>query len=115
MRFFTSIILTTALASAACAQKSEPAHVYLFPAGGQRGTRVEVSLQGENVTSLCDFHLAPGHGVTAPPQARDRKITLTIAPDAPLGPVPFRIATAQGGSTTRVFVVGDYPERVEAE
>ncbi len=115
MRIFLSMLAAAVLSSAAFAQKSEPANVYLFPAGGQRGTRVEVSIEGENVTSLCDFHLAPNHGVTAPAAARDRKITLTIAPDAPLGPVPFRIATAQGGSTTRVFVVGEYPEALETE
>lgn len=111
----SSLALAVLLGSAACAQKSEPANVYLYPSGGQRGTKVEVSIRGENVTTLCDFHVAPGHGVTAPAQARDRKITLTIAPDAPLGPVPFRIATAQGGASTRVFVVGEYAEKTEPE
>jgi hypothetical protein len=115
LRLILCTAATFAVAPAVWAQKSEPANVYLFPSGGQRGTEVEVSIEGENVTSLCDFHIAPGHGVTAAPQARDRKIRLRIAPDAPLGPVSFRISTAAGGSGTRVFVVGEYPEIRERE
>jgi hypothetical protein len=72
-------------------------------------------IEGENVTTLCDFHLAAGHGVTAAAQARDRKIRFTLAQDAPLGPVPFRIATAQGGTGSRAFVVGQYRELLERE
>ena len=48
--------------------------------------------------------------VTAPSQARDREITLTIAPDATPGLVRWRIGTAQGGSGTRTFAIGEYPE-----
>jgi hypothetical protein len=115
MRVCWAILLSALFGSAAWAQKSEPANVYLFPAGGQRGTRVEVAVEGENVTTLCDFHLTGGRGVTAPPQARERRIALTLAPDAPLGLVPWRIATAQGGAGARAFVVGEYPEILEKE
>ncbi|MBM3457297.1 MAG: hypothetical protein FJX77_02005 [Armatimonadetes bacterium] len=114
MRTIRGFLIAALLTAApALAQKSEPEHVYLFPAGAQRGTRVTAALQGENVTALCDLHLAPGRGVTAPAQARNRRVMLTVAPDAPLGPVPFRIATAQGGTGSRAFVVGDLPEVLE--
>jgi hypothetical protein len=109
------VLLTTALASGAWAQKSEPANVYLFPAGAQRGTQVQAALEGENVTTLCDFHLAKGRGISAPPQARDRKVTLSLEKDAPVGLVTWRIATAQGGAGSRAFAVGEYPEVVETE
>ncbi len=115
MRIRTCLFLAVLFAPAASAQKSEPQHVYLFPAGGQQGTQTKVTIHGENVTTLCDFHLSPGTGVTAPPQARDRQTTLTVRRDAPLGPVQFRIATFNGGVGSRVFVVGDLPEVNESE
>lgn len=102
-------------ASGVWAQSSEPNHAYLFPAGGQRGTQVTVTVEGENITRSCDFHLRPTPGVTAPPQTRDRRITLTLDKKAPLGIHPWRLATANGGTGSRGFVIGDYPEVLEEE
>ncbi len=102
-------------ASGALAQSSEPNHAYLFPAGGQRGTQVTVRVEGENITRACDFHLRPTPGVSAPAQTRERQITLKLDKSAPLGTVPWRIATANGGTGSRGFVVGDYPEVLEDE
>ncbi|MGV3719269.1 MAG: hypothetical protein ACO1SX_00035, partial [Actinomycetota bacterium] len=102
-------------AGAARAQSSDPANAYLFPAGGQRGTQVSVRVEGENLTASCDFHVRPGRGVTAPAQTRDRKIALTIAPDAIPGIVTWRVATNNGGTGSRSFVIGDHPEIIERE
>jgi len=101
--------------AAAHAQSSDPANAYLFPAGGQRGTHVTVRVEGENLTSSCDFHLARGRGVTAPAQTRDRQIAITIAGDAVPGIVSWRAATNNGGTGSQSFVIGDHPEIVERE
>ncbi len=105
----------TLLPAAAFAQKSEPSHVYLFPAGGRRGTTVSAKLEGENITTLCDLHLQRASGLKSAPQARDRKAEIRIAPEAPLGPSLIRIATTNGGAGSRAFVVGDEPEIMENE
>lgn len=102
-------------AGAAHAQSSDPANAYLFPAGGQRGTQVSVRVEGENITSSCDFHLSPGRGVSAPAQTRDRMIGLSIAADALPGIVPWRVATNNGGTGSSSFVIGDHPEIIERE
>ncbi|MCC2672957.1 MAG: putative subtilase-type serine protease precursor, partial [Armatimonadetes bacterium] len=101
--------------SAAWGQASEPANAYLFPAGGQRGTQVAVTVFGENIASVSDFHLRPTKGIEAAKQTRERKVSLTLAPDAALGVVPWRVATTNGGTGSRGFVVGEYPERIEKE
>ena len=114
MFILRSLGLALLLASAAAAQSSEPANLYLFPAGGRRGTQVKVRLEGENVPSLCDFHLESGRGVTAPAQARDRDITLTIAPDSAPGLVRWRIGTAQGGTARGASPSAIIPRSSEA-
>ena len=111
-------ILFCGLIAAGCpawAQKSEPDHAYLFPAGGQRGTRVTVQVAGENITSGCDFHFRPTAGVSAPKQTRERRLTVTLGTEAPLGVIPWRVSTTNGGTGSRGFVVGEYPESLERE
>ena len=115
MRLRWAFFLAILWGSSAGAQSSQPNHAYLFPAGGQRGTKVVARIHGENVTTLCDFHLVDKRGVTAPAQARGRQVELSIAADAILGVVRWRIGTAQGGTGGRAFVIGDFPEIVERE
>ncbi len=40
---------------------------------------------------------------------------IKLADDAAVGPRPWRITSAQGGTSARLFVVGDLPEMVEEE
>lgn len=116
-----------------------PTANYLFPAGAQRGTKVNARIGG------CNLHRAPqliwiGSGVTAPselsptekiwfegpviPQPasqqkedypRDFAAPLEIAPDAPLGRQTWRLSTSQGVTTAWGFVVGTLPEVIEHE
>lgn len=101
--------------SNAWAQKSEPDLAYLFPAGGQRGTKVTVRVEGENITSGCDFHFRPTAGMSAPKQTREHRLTVSLDADAPLGVIPWRVATTNGGTGSRGFAVGEYPEIIERE
>lgn len=112
---------------------------YMFPAGGQRGTQVEVRVGGCNLYETPRFFL-PGKGIQSPqvlqptttvwfegpmiPQPpsqqredypRDYLATLQIAADAPVGQSNWRAATGQGVTASLGFIVGDFPEIVEQE
>src|SRR5580704_3086860 len=116
-----------------------PTASYIFPAGGQRGTTVQVRVGGLFLHDQCEFDLS-GRGITASPTLRPTKRlwfegpvlplpesqqqedypadmagTITIAKDAPPGPVRGRVFTSQGGAGGLVFVVGDLPEVIEKE
>jgi hypothetical protein len=100
---------------------------------------VPVRIGGLFLHGQCEFELS-GRGVSASPRLRaakrlwfegpllplpesqqqedypaDLSGTVTLAKDAPLGPVRGRVFTSQGGAGGPVFVVGDLPEVVERE
>jgi hypothetical protein len=68
----------------------------LFPFGGRRGSTVEVQLLGQQLEGA-------------------NRLTLALAPDAPLGRQEIRARTAAGYSNPIGFEVGDLPEQSEAE
>lgn len=68
----------------------------LFPFGGRRGTSVELQLTGHNL------------------EGADR-MTLRIAPDAPVGRQDVRARTPRGHSNPLPFEAGDFPETLESE
>jgi hypothetical protein len=131
--------LAALLACCSAIDAEEPVASYLFPAGGQRGTKCEVRVGGLFLHDGCQFDLV-GPGVRA---ARPLKRTETIwfegpliplpdsqlaedypqdyatqieiADDAPLGTSYWRLATSQGATAARRLVVGDLPEVVEQE
>jgi len=116
-----------------------PVASYIFPAGGRRGTAVDVRVGGVNLHSRASFEVL-GPGVEAVPEVRavettwferpllplpdsqqaedypkDHAGTITIAADAPVGPRAWRVWTSQGASGSLPFIVGDLPEVVERE
>jgi hypothetical protein len=118
------------------AQSIQPVTSYIYPAGGQRGTEVQVTVGGYNLTPSTQFRIDGGIEIggplaatgTAPPPVpliraeaanraynypRELRTTLRIAADAPPGLYAWRVSTANGGTTARAFVVGDLPEIVE--
>ncbi|MCH2203204.1 MAG: PPC domain-containing protein [Fuerstiella sp.] len=111
---------------------------HIFPAGAQRGTDVSVrigaecsppgtnfSMTGEGLatTSVLTEELLPlGEPsprrlptLTAISYPREWDGNISIAEDAPLGPVYWRLNSAFGGTTSRPFIVGDLPELIETE
>ena len=68
----------------------------MFPFGGQRGKPVEVALTGRNLAGTS-------------------KMTLNIAPMAPLGRQEIRASTPNGYSNLRAFDVSDLPDFLESE
>jgi hypothetical protein len=116
-----------------------PVASYIFPAGGQRGTTVNVRVGGFFLHSRCGFEML-GPSVEA---SRELRRTRTVWFEGPLLPVPesqqqedypqdmagqvriaadappggrfWRTWTAQGATSALRFVVGDLPEVVEQE
>lgn len=116
-----------------------PDTAYIFPAGGQRGTKVPVRIGGYYLYERTPLELI-GPGVTGPAEIdrvptkwfegpvikqpasqqkedypKDYTAELTIAADAPLGPHGWRSWNAQGATPVRPFIVGTLPEVVEDE
>ncbi len=139
-RLATPFLMLTCLASLANAQQVpvDPASTHIFPAGGQRGTVVQVHVGGECLPPQTQFRTW-GEGIKSPAVLGPRAIgdyepslrrnpretpmsypkqwqsTVEIAADAPLGTKLWRLSSGRGGSGARPFVVGDLPERIECE
>lgn len=91
---------------------------HLYPAGGQRGTRVKVSFSGSELKGITGLYTT-GAGLTAKIEAggdaANRSVEIAIAPDAPLGIQQVRLYDANGLSNARYFRVGQWPEQAEKE
>ena len=98
----------------------------LFPAGGQQGTSVEVTVSGTDLDGLTGLHFSHA-GITAVPkmippgdiytQPRPipNQLTVTIAGDVPPGRYDVRAVGKYGISNPRSFVVDTLVETVEVE
>jgi hypothetical protein len=116
-----------------------PVASYIFPAGGQRGTSVDIKVGGLFLHDECPFELT-GPGVKASPKLtrtktlwfdgpllplpesqqsedypRDMAGRVAIAKDAALGVRFARIWTSQGVAPSVKFLIGELPEIVEVE
>jgi hypothetical protein len=116
-----------------------PVAAYIFPAGAQRGTKVNVRVGGLFLHEKCGFEML-GVGIAAPAHLmrtktiwfegpllplpdsqrtedypQDMTGSLTIAPDAPMGVRYWRLWTSQGATPSMKFIVGDLPEITENE
>ncbi|MBI4906658.1 MAG: hypothetical protein HY820_23725 [Acidobacteria bacterium] len=98
------------------AQTTTPVLASIFPAGGGRGSTVEVTLNGTAITP--ESILVSGEGVTARIVKVDPKIVriaLDIAPNAEPGMRELRVVNAGGVSNRARFVISDLPEINEIE
>lgn len=115
-----------------------PSTTHVFPAGARRGSSLKVRFGTECVPVGTRVHWS-GTGVTGsthllrqladngePSPRREPTITpityprewdgeVRVAANAPLGTAYWRISSAQGGTTSRPFVIGDLPEFTETE
>lgn len=116
-----------------------PSADYIFPAGGQRGTKVEFRVGAHFLHGGCPFEMSgPGLEVSARIEQtrtkwfegpiilkplsqgsedypKDHAGTVEIAADAPLGVRYWRLWTSQGAVEGKPFIIGDLPEIVEQE
>jgi hypothetical protein len=87
---------------------------FLSPAGGQRGTTVEVTAGGSFDKWPVEVWVS-GKGVTAVAGKDKGKLTVTVAADAEPGPYWVRVYDDTGSSGLRPFVVGTRRELAEKE
>ncbi|HJZ54800.1 MAG TPA: PPC domain-containing protein [Gemmataceae bacterium] len=91
-----------------------PNITYLYPAGAQRGTSVEVTAAG-NFDKWPVKVWASDKGVTVEPGKDKGKLSVTVAADAVPGVYWLRAFNDDGASGMRPFVVGMLPELAEKE
>jgi hypothetical protein len=99
---------------ATSAQAAPPTLTYLFPAGAQRGTTVEVTAGGSFPRWPVQVWVE-GKGVEVKPARDQGRLTVTVANDAVPGTYWLRLFDAEGASSPRPFVVGTLPEVLEQE
>jgi hypothetical protein len=118
--------------------EAAPSLAWVFPAGGQRGTTVTMTVAGDNLADVSGLFATgtglkaqvlpasealpppldeakPGAKPKAPDAKKFRELRVAIAPDAPLGRQEIRVFDRSGVSNARYFQVGDQPEIVERE
>ena len=133
-----SALFCVATASAQPVPSRDPTSTHIFPAGGQRGTKVSVRVGAECLPPGANLFVL-GEGVKVPltlgtlvadhgepsPRRKPTEIPvsypkqwrseMTISETAPLGTIFWRIGCAQGGTQSRPFVIGELPEFIESE
>ena len=98
----------------AVASAAPPVVESIYPAGGQRGTSVAVTVAGKlDPWPAQVWADTPGFKVEAGKAAGS--FTVHVAKDAPVGPHLLRLYNADGASSLRCFVVGEGREQNEAE
>ncbi len=110
--------LTLTLALPLTALAVAPNFTAIAPAGGQRGTAVEVTLRGERLADAqAVFFYSPGITLEKISDAKDKevKVVFQIAADCRLGEHALRVRTAGGISALRLFYVGPFPSVEEKE
>lgn len=131
--------ILSAFLIAGVAHAEPPGVSHIFPAGGRRGTEVEVRVGGFYLHGRAGFAITGGGVQTSPevtgvenfwiegpmilkPESqkgedypKDHAGRVTIAPDAMPGVRHWHCRTSQGTSATTKFVVGDLPEIIEHE
>jgi hypothetical protein len=108
--FIGGLIGSTATQSFA----APPALSYLYPAGAQRGTTVEIAAGGTFDPWPPKLGVS-GTGVSVIAGKDKGKLTVAIASDAGPGVYWLRAYNAEGASGVRPFIVGMLPEILEKE
>src|SRR3954454_11573264 len=113
-----TILLSLLLIVTTTADAATPRLRAIKPAGGQRGTEVEISISGRRLgdaREILFYH--PGITTTKLQVVNDSEVkaTLKIAQDSPLGLHDLRLRTATGVSDLRSFSVGALKDVAEVE
>ena len=114
----TAVACLAAFFGASSALAVAPNFTAIAPAGGQRGTSVEVTLRGDRLADAQDvFFYTPGITLEKISDAQEKavKVVFLIAADCRLGEHALRIRTASGISALRLFYVGPFPSVEEKE
>jgi hypothetical protein len=107
-------VIALFLALPLSARTAPPKLDYLFPAGAQRGTTVEITAAGTFERWPVKAYVE-GNGVELKPAKTSGKLTVTVAKDAEPGVYWIRLYDAEGATIARPFIVGTLPEVMEQE
>ncbi|MDB5321288.1 MAG: peptidase [Phycisphaerales bacterium] len=118
-----AICALTLLIVSLTARAASPQLTRILPRGGQRGTEVVLTFEGQRLADAQEvFVYEPGVTVTKVEQSADKKVegkqvkvTVQIAADARLGEYQMRLRTATGISELKTFWVGLFPTVQEKE
>lgn len=113
LRSIPGLTLLCIFVSGSIADGQEPQLTSLFPAGGQRGSEVEVTLAGSFPTWPVKFWCDQADCVWTATETSG-KSKVAIAADAPPGVRWLRIYDAKGASALRPFAIGLAAEVNEA-
>ncbi len=87
----------------------------IWPAGGRKGTEVELVLTGKLDPWPCELRFSKeGFDFTPDPEKKGSG-KLKISPQADIGPVVVRALNPEGASAPRIFVVDDLNELSEKD
>ena len=121
LRFLLTSTIFAAATSATVAQLPQTRITSVFPAGGQRGTTVELTVGGGTDLDEVDAILFSHSGITAIPKTDAagnlvaNTFTVTVASDVAPGLYDVRVRGLFGISNPRMFRVDTLPEVAEVE
>ena len=94
--------------------QTTPKIEFLFPAGAQRGTAVNVQFGGEYMPEGCRLFTV-GAGLAVQSVDGSSAYRFTVASDAAAGPREIRLSATQGASAPFPFLIGELPEIVHPD
>lgn len=118
MRSVSFLGLALALLVSGLSHAAQPSLGSIAPEGFQRGTELEVTVNGARLGDAEQLlFYTPGFTTKAITKVNDNsfKATLAIAPDCRLGLHAVRVRTASGLSNLKTVSVGNLPEVAEVE
>ena len=92
-----------------------PRLLTVMPMGGQAGTKVEVTITGENTEDVSALMFSTPKVTAQPVAGAENKFTVSIAPDAPVGVYDARVMSRLGVSSVRAFSVNKLPEVIRTK
>jgi hypothetical protein len=136
--FCFAICVSSSLVDAQPRPGYSPTSTHIFPAGARQGTKVAVRVGAECIPPGTEFQLfgtglrstkrltkelklAGEVGPKREPQTvpitypREWASSIEVPKTIEVGPVFWRLHCAQGGTTSRPFIIGDLPEHIETE
>ncbi|MDB5288833.1 MAG: hypothetical protein JWL69_74, partial [Phycisphaerales bacterium] len=112
--FASAFVILAFLVSPTFAQLPAARLTAVFPPGGRSGTSVDVTVTGVDLDGATELRFSQP-GITAKPAGEsdsttERKLTVVIGPEVPVGEYEARFVGTYGISNPRAFAVGDRPE-----
>ena len=110
--FFLALVVVAHSPTFVAAADPAPVLNHVFPAGGQAGQSLNVTLSGDGLKNATAIRIHPGISAE---KTGDNTFRLTIEKDVLPGHYDLRAVTDAGLSSPRSFVVSQRSEQIETE